>query len=50
MLEIKTLKTDVVFLSFCYESKRFTRDMVFRRRSIIMANKDDHEKCLLTQI
>ena len=44
MVEIKTLKIDVVFfLVFVQNSKRHTRDMVLRKRTIIMANKDDHE-------
>ena len=43
MVEIKILKTDVVFsLVFGKNSKRHASDMVFRKRTIIVANKDDH--------
>ena len=38
-VEIKTLKIDVAFNN----SKRHTRDRVFRRSTIIMTNKDYHE-------
>ena len=31
-------------------SKRHAHDMVFWKRTIIMANKDDHKSCVLTQI
>ena len=50
MVEIKILKTDVVFLSFVQSSKRHARDMVFWKRTIINENKDDHKSCVLTQI
>ena len=51
MVEIKILKTDVFFsLIFVKNSKRHARDMVFWKRPIKMANKDDHKSCVLTQI
>ena len=51
MMEMKTLKTDVAFsLVFVKNSKRYTREMVFQKRTILMANEDYHESCVLTQI
>ena len=51
MVEIKILKSDVVFsLVFAMNSKEHARDMVFWEITIIMANKDDHKPCVLTQI
>ena len=37
------IKTDVVFLVFIKNSKRHTRDMINRKRTIIMSNKDDYD-------
>ena len=37
-------------LVFVKNSKRHARDMVFWKGTIIMANKDDHKSCVLTQI
>ena len=51
MVEIKILKTDVVIsLVSVKNSKRHARDMVFWKRTIKMANKDDHKSCVFTQI
>ena len=49
MVEIKIFKNKrLVSLVFVKNSKRHARDMVFWKRTIIMANKD--ESCVLTQI
>ena len=46
MVEIKILKTDVVFsLVFVKNSKIHVCDIVFWKRKIIMANKDNHKSC-----
>ena len=37
-------------LVFVKNSKVHARDMVFWKRTIIMANKDDHKSCVLTKI
>ena len=45
------MKTDVVFPYFLLRiQKRHAHDMVFWKTTIIMANKDDHRSCVLTQI
>ena len=37
-------------LVFVKNSKRYASDMVFWKRTIIMANKDDHYSCVFKQI
>ena len=50
MVEIKTLESVVVYPYFLLRTKkRCTREMVFRKRIIIMGNEDDHEALVWTQ-
>ena len=47
----QNFETDVVFsLVFGKNSKMHARGMVFWKRTMIMANKNDHKSCVLTQI